>query len=139
MVVAMPAVGARSLIACGMPCSQPMDSPRCNWASRSAARFSRLLVSTRLTMALTTGLTTSMRSSVACMTSTQDTWRRWMAVDSSDAVQEVMAWLGMLTILHECHMLLSHLKVTVYMLLSGVVVFALPFDANPSVPNPQFL
>ncbi len=51
-VVAMPAVADKSLMACGMPCSQPLDWPRASNASCASASASSASASRRLTMAL---------------------------------------------------------------------------------------
>ena len=51
-VVGSPVALARSLMAWGMPCIQPSDSPRASWASRASASRSSASASRRLTMAL---------------------------------------------------------------------------------------
>ena len=97
-VVGRPCTAARSLMACGMPCIQPMlpvrDLPGASCVSRSSACASRWSGSCRLTSALWSGLTWAMRSRYACITSRQETRRAWMARDSSVAVQAVMGLPG---------------------------------------------
>ena len=75
-VVRKPFELAKSLMAWGMPCIQPIDSPRANWASRSRACANKSSGSCRLTMALETGFRRAMRSRVDCMTSWHDTCLR---------------------------------------------------------------
>ena len=75
-VVRRPCALAKSLMAWGMPCIQPMDWPRASCASRSRACAIKSSGSCRLTMALDCGLNCAMRSSVACMTSWHDTCLR---------------------------------------------------------------
>ena len=91
IVVRSPAVAAMSLIAIGMPCSQPRLSPAASCASRASASRSKSASSRRLTMALCSGLTAAMRASVACISSRHDSRRAWMAALSSCAAESVMS------------------------------------------------
>jgi hypothetical protein len=61
-VVTIPAVSAMSLMACGMPCIQPMLRPAASWVSRASAWRSSASPSCRLTIALKTGFTAAIRA-----------------------------------------------------------------------------
>jgi len=98
-VLRRPRTGARSLIACGMPCSQPRDCPcarRVSWAAASASSVS---YGRNETIALKRGLKASTRARHACITSTQDTLRACRRAESSSAEVSRRSASGMVQIL----------------------------------------